>query len=203
MYVCFGKLTWRSPAGHDSDRRLNRIVLADRSSKLQFLIDTGADISVIPKTKIASSQVQNNLMLYAANGTKIQTFGTKLIKLDLNLRRVFAWSFVIADVNQPIIGIDFLKHFNLLVDVRNNCLIHAQAKISSRGQLPSICPSNTNISILLGTSEFDKLLGSYPELINPSQIVHNKQTPEVFHFIETSRPTVFSKPCRLSPELQK
>ena len=107
-------------------------------------------------------------MIYATNGTKIQTFGTKLIKLDLNLHSVFAWSFVIADVNQPIIGIDFLKHFNLLVDVRNNCLIDGQTKISSRGQLPSICPFNTNILILLGTSAFYKLFGSYPELINPS-----------------------------------
>ena len=32
----------------------------------------------------------------------------------------FAWQFVVADVTHPIIGVDFLSHFGLLVDCRNN-----------------------------------------------------------------------------------
>ncbi|KOX67629.1 hypothetical protein WN51_09040 [Melipona quadrifasciata] len=46
-------------------------------------------------------------------------------KLDLQLDREFVWRFVIADVEGPIIGIDFLSHYNLLVVPRNRRLLDA------------------------------------------------------------------------------
>lgn len=204
----FGKLNRRSLTGHDSDRRntISRILLADHTSKLQFLIDTGADVSVLPKNKLLTPKVQQNLVLYAANGSKINTYGTKLLTLNLNLRRNFTWTFVVADVQQPIIGVDFLKHFNLLVDVKNNSLIDSQTNLSSRGKFSSISSLDTNISILLGNTPFDKLLSQYPDLINPSKIaqnVSNPISPPIFHHIETKGPPVYSKPRRLSPELLK
>lgn len=205
MQVFFGKLDRRSFTGHDSDRRhINRILLADRTTKLQFLIDTGADISVLPKNRIMLPMSQENLVLYAANGSKIHTFGTKLLTLDLNLRRSFTWLFVVADVQQPIIGVDFLKHFNLLVDVKHNCLIDSETKLSSRGKFPNISSLDTNISVLLGNSKYEKLLSQYPDLIHPSQIVQNvNNSSTVFHHIETKGPPVYCKPRRLSPELLK
>lgn len=204
----FGKLNRRSLTGHDPDRRniISRILLADHTSKLQFLIDTGADVSVLPKNKLLAPKVQQNLVLYAANGSKINTYGTKLLTLNLNLRRNFTWTFVVADVQQPIIGVDFLKHFNLLVDVKNNSLIDSQTKLSSRGKFSSISSLDTNISILLGNTQFDKLLSQYPDLINPSKIAQNVNNPissSIFHHIETKGPPVYSKPRRLSPELLK
>ncbi|GFV17762.1 retrovirus-related Pol polyprotein from transposon 17.6 [Trichonephila clavipes] len=39
-------------------------------------------------------------------------------ELNLGLRRPFIWTFIIADVSSPIIGADFLKHFNLLIDLK-------------------------------------------------------------------------------------
>jgi len=54
--------------------------------------------------------------LSAANGTVIHTYGTETLTLNLGLRRMFTWKFVIADVSKPIIGIDFLAFFGLLVD---------------------------------------------------------------------------------------
>ncbi len=41
----------------------------------------------------------------------------------LGLRRKFQWVFVEAAVQQPILGADFLKHFNLLVDLKHKQLI--------------------------------------------------------------------------------
>src|SRR5215469_16897810 len=46
-----------------------------------------------------------------------------VLSLSLHLRRTFPWVFTIADVSQTIIGADFLKHFDLLVDLRRQCLI--------------------------------------------------------------------------------
>lgn len=169
---------------------------------MTFLIDTGADISVIPKIYAPHAKSQNDLTLFAANGTKIATYGTKRIALDLNLRRQFYWSFVIADVRQPIIGVDFLKHFDLLVDAKNHRVIDAKTKLSSNGQLPKHDSLSSNITILVGTTQFDQILNQYPELINPSQPTNVKLSNQIFHHIETKGPPVSSKPRRLAPNIQ-
>lgn len=71
-------------------------------------MDTGAEISVLPVDK--NSKIKpSNFYLYAANNTKIQTYGRKILKLDLGLRRQFTWQFVIAKISKPIIRADFLK----------------------------------------------------------------------------------------------
>lgn len=61
-------------------------------------------------------------MLYAANGTAIRTYGTKLVTVDFGLRRRLNWTFTVADVSH-ILGADFLCHFNLLPDLRGRKLI--------------------------------------------------------------------------------
>lgn len=203
MLLSIGKLGGRSSAGHVPDRLINRVLLADPTSSMTFLIDTGADISVIPKSYAPYAEVQQDLTLYAANHSKIRTYGTKRITLDLGLRRRFSWSFVIADVRQPIIGIDFLKYFNLLVDARNHKVIDALTKLASDGKLPEINSSSSNLTILFGNSPFDNVLSQYPELINPSQPLNTDKTNKVFHHIETRGPPVFSKPRRLAPHILK
>ncbi|GBM53070.1 Transposon Ty3-I Gag-Pol polyprotein [Araneus ventricosus] len=76
-------------------------------------------------------------ILYAANNTKIKTFGTKRLNLDLGLRRVFPFNFIIAEVSHPIIGADFLERFELLVDVKNRRLIDSVTTLKSKGMT---CP---------------------------------------------------------------
>lgn len=70
----------------------HRLCVSDSNSGLKFLIDTGANVSVLPKSVISKNIVlsdDQSYTLYAANGTEIKTFGTKTLDLDLNLRRVF------------------------------------------------------------------------------------------------------------------
>jgi cleavage and polyadenylation specificity factor subunit 1 len=178
-------------------------MLADRTTKQNFLIDTGADISVLPKTFAPQAKSSDTLLLFAANGTKITTYGTKRLTLDLNLRRPLLWSFVIADVKQPIIGIDFLRHYNLLVDAKKGRLIDSFTKLDTQGTFHSNPSDTPNISILLGDSEFQKLLSQFPELTNPSQPTKSCESHSTFHHIETMGPPVFSKPRRLSADMLK
>ncbi|XP_055932984.1 uncharacterized protein LOC129963005 [Argiope bruennichi] len=178
-------------------------MLADKNSALNFLVDTGADVSVLPKHYAPKAAPSNELLLIAANGTKIPTFGRKHLTLDLNLRRTFTCSFIIANVNQPIIDIDFLKHYNLLVDVKNGCLIDAITKLITQGKYTSTKSLTSGISILLGDSEFYGILSQFPELTNPSQPTKNNKPTKIHHFIETTGQPVFSRPRRLSPELLK
>lgn len=89
----------------------SRLFVKDRISNLRFLVDTGADLSVIPYN-IFNNKIfkkDSNFCLSAANGTVINTFGTKLIEVDLGLRRSLKHEFIIAQVNRPIIGADFLS----------------------------------------------------------------------------------------------
>jgi hypothetical protein len=43
----------------------------------------------------------------AASGTTIHTYGWLPLSLIFGLRRDFTWRFVVADVTQHIIGVDF------------------------------------------------------------------------------------------------
>nr|VZH99561.1 unnamed protein product [Spirometra erinaceieuropaei] len=93
----------------------------DKSSGLRFLVDTGAEVSVIPplrRHRLKPSQFS----LQTANSTAISTYGQRCLTLDLGLRRRFQWVFIEADVKSPIIGADFLSSFGLTVDVRHRRL---------------------------------------------------------------------------------
>ena len=82
-----------------------RLVVHDKSSKKNFLIDSGADISVLPPTyndRFSSSKST----LFAANGSEIKTFGNRRLTIDLGLRRAYTWTFVVADVSSPGLLID-------------------------------------------------------------------------------------------------
>ncbi|BHF73760.1 hypothetical protein SprV_0401684300 [Sparganum proliferum] len=90
----------------------------DKSSGLRFLVDTGAEVSVIPplrRHRLKPSQFS----LQAANITTISTYGQRSLTLDLGLRRRFQGVFIEADVKSPIIGADFLSSFGSTVDVRH------------------------------------------------------------------------------------
>ena len=84
------------------------LFLTDRNSRRRFLIDTGAEVSVIPPSNADRRNKHDCLALRAVNGSSIATYGTRSLTLDLGLHRTFRWIFVIADIHTPIIGTDFL-----------------------------------------------------------------------------------------------
>ena len=91
--------------------------ISDHATGSRFLVDTGAAVSVIPPSRTERLHQRQNLSLQASNNTKIATYDMRSLSLELGLRRTFRWVFVIADVKKPILGADFLHHFNLLVDM--------------------------------------------------------------------------------------
>ena len=97
--------------------------MVDINSKLEFLIDTGAAVSVLPKrySKDFTSRSILAPYLYAANSQKITTYGTKELTLSFEgNNKLYKWSFIVADICDAIIGADFLSHYDLLVDCRNS-----------------------------------------------------------------------------------
>lgn len=62
-------------ADHDG-RGSRRIFVTDKKMKISFLVDTGANISVYTRSKINGHVNKNAYEVFAANGTRIATYGT-------------------------------------------------------------------------------------------------------------------------------
>ena len=160
------------------------------------MIDTGAEVSVIPPTN-SEKHHQNKFKLFAANGSIISTYGEKTLTVDLGLKRQFNWLFIIADVQKSIIGADFLKNFGLLADVRRGRLCDTITNIESIGKLSNT--TSSQLTSISNSAQYHKLLEEFKDITKPAlnapSIKHN-----IKHFIETTGPPVYEKPRRLSPE---
>jgi hypothetical protein len=93
--------------------RLNAIVpgsllhVTDRATQKKFLVDTGASSSILPNH---SPTTPSGPSLTGPDGTPIPCCGGCHLQLEFGRRR-FLWDFLLAAVNFPIIGVDFLKHY--------------------------------------------------------------------------------------------
>ena len=121
-------------AASSDESRTSRLFVTDRVTNIEFLVDTGSDLCVLPRTRVKGQTVLSDYKMYAANGSTISTYSFRIFELDLGLRRAFTWKFVVADVAKPIIGADFLNHFGLLVDLKRRRLLNNTTSLSSRGR---------------------------------------------------------------------
>lgn len=104
--------------------------MTDRLTKVGYLVDTGAEVSVVPPTPEDRKYRKETPPLQAVNGATIKAYGEKSLTLDIGHRRTFRWIFIIADVRQAIIGADFLRRFGLTVDLRQYQLIDTETQLS-------------------------------------------------------------------------
>jgi hypothetical protein len=93
--------------------------IEDQLSKRRFLVDTGASFSIYP---FSSKAVPTGPTLFGPAGKLIPCWGERSISLQFNNKK-FTWSFLLAAVSFPIIGVDFLRHFKLLIDPAANRLV--------------------------------------------------------------------------------
>ena len=174
-------------AGHSK----NRLLFArDCLSKRRFLVDTGAEISVLPATRTEKFSSSQGTKLTAANGSHIRTFGKPTISLQFNKQR-FRWTFTIAAVSQPLLGADFLRAHSILVDVKGQRLIDPSDFTSIT--LHSITAAAPHLdSIASAGDEFAKLLADVPDITTPS---FANPTPKhgVSLFIPTKGPPVHAR----------
>ena len=89
-------------------------------------------VSVIPPSQAERKHKQEEYTLQAVNHTAIPTFSNGSLTLDIGLRRTFRWIFVIADLKNPILGADFLRHYSLMVDVKRNKLLDSLTQLVSQ-----------------------------------------------------------------------
>ncbi|CAE1294852.1 unnamed protein product [Acanthosepion pharaonis] len=185
--------------------KTNRLFfIHDRASGLKFLIDTGAQISVL-LFKNCSKQTlfkHTSFKLQASNGTPITTYGERTLTLDIGLRREFTWTFTIADVAMPIIGADFLNHYKLSVELASQTLTDTSTNLQRCGFISKY--STIGLATVIPTANgYDEIIiRQYQSLLSPS--THNEPVKHhATHSIKTTGPLVHSQPRRLHPSKLK
>ncbi|CAE1258177.1 unnamed protein product [Acanthosepion pharaonis] len=168
----------------------------DRRNNIKFLVDTGAAISVIPP-KEQQDRKATPYKLQAANGSTIETYGAKTLTLNIGMRRDFTWTFTQADVKTPILGADFLAHYDLAVHMNTRTLSDNTTNIAVKGTLSRHNTTGISVTTCHGR-EYIEILNRYSDLIQPlagtGPARHQTQ-----HHIKTSGQPTFSHPRRLPP----
>ncbi len=174
------------------------LFIHERNSGKRFMIDSGADVSAFPPNLADRQRLNSGFTLQAVNRMSIKTYGQRMLKLDLGLRRSFPHIFIVADVPHPIIGADFLERLNLSLSVRRRCLTDDSTGLSVTGNTipctfqclshlpsPSPCP-------------YTAMLRKYPILTN---VTRTRDSPphDVAHHIRTTGLASFHRYRRLDP----
>ena len=157
--------------------RLQQLIITDTSRNRRYIVDTGAQVSVILASYIDRRSV--------ATTGPLQANGSSIASLYF-CGRVYSVRLVIADVRRPLLGTDFLREHNLLVDLKGQRLIEGSTFS------PTICnagiAADHDLALLDSTrNKFRKILGEFPDLLPPnfssSTVPHGVQ-----HYITTSGP---------------
>lgn len=187
-------------AADDCPTSNGRLFVFDRATKTQFLVDTGSDLCVFPRTALKERRPRTSYQLFAANGSIINTYGYAHLDIDLGLRRRFTWRFVVADVTKAIIGMDFLSFYNLVVDCRNKCLIDSTTTLNTTATSAQSSDMISSVKIVLGDSKYHDILRSYPEITRPSGTPKKPVHSTVHHIRTTPGPPISCTPRRLAPD---
>ena len=185
-----------------TDAKSRLFFVTDSNSRKRFLVDTGAEVSVVPSSMSGRHlQPINIIILEAANHSQIKTYGKRPMNLNFGLCRKLVWDFVVADVKFPILGADFLRHYGLLVDVRHNTLLDATTFLSVNGTASRV-QSVSPIVVEPRKSKYLHILKDFQSITKP--VTHATSVKHsTTHRIITKGQPVYSKPRRLASDKLK
>ncbi|KAK3724678.1 hypothetical protein RRG08_041160 [Elysia crispata] len=174
-----------------------QLFITDTKSGRRFLVDTGAQVSVVPATWFDKRSGETGPPLQAANGTHISTYGSRNVPLYFN-NRLYQACLIIADVKRPLLGADFCRQHNLLVALRGQRLIEADTYLSSPCSV-SKTPVNELAPVEVEENKFRKILHEFPDILRPTffsaDVKHG-----VRHFVPTTGAPIHARARRLAPD---
>jgi hypothetical protein len=186
-----GKLSGWGDAAAAASNPGTLFFITDAVSSRRFLVDTGSSFSLLP---FASRQRQRGPVLRAADGRRIPCWGFASVPIKLE-GEPYSWSFLRAAVKFPILGIDFLRHFRLLVDAAGNRLLpqqpeHQNVACNVLNATPPAAAARGN--------PWSAWLQEFPELAG-EMTIDKEHSHGVHHSIEMVGRPVTAKFCRLDP----
>ena len=165
-------------------------------------MDTGSSYSIIP---YSSSHPPTGPLLRTANGQRVLCWGERRLTVVFGGHR-YTWNFLLADVQFHIIGVDFLQHFQLLVDVAAKGLrpILHPATIAAAipaalqpGPQPSTSlptveaperPSSTTAAIQSSNKLVKDILANYADVLNEDGRLPPSSHGVEHHIVTSGRP---------------
>ena len=172
--------------------------VTDRLRDCRLLVDTGAQVSVLPPHALGRGdvvQTQEAPRLEAANGSEIRLHGAVVTTIQLGTN-TFSWTFLVADVSSAILGADFLAHHRITVDMRRQALRTEQGATCAVGT-----PTDTR-SLGVRTCaapDYRDILQDFPRVTSTSTQLLPVQHG-VTHHIVTRGPPKVGRPRRLAPD---
>ena len=166
-----------------------QVFITDANIGRRFLVDTGAQFCVIPPTWFDRHHREGGPPLQAENGTSIPTYGARNVSLRFN-ENTYEARLIIADVKCPLLGANFFRRHNLLVDLNSQRLIEADTYLSS----PCFVSKVTKIEIApieQDSNKFRKVLQEFPALLQPT-FSSDSVKRGVQHHVCTTGPPVHS-----------
>ena len=164
----------------------------DDCSGLDFLVDTGASVSLFPHQ---SGGRRRGPRLKQADGSALPCWGRRHITPCFGGRE-FPFTFLLAAVDCPILGIEFLAKFKWLVDVPGRQVLDAVTRTpiflvpaGERADTESLARVEAPAPIQRLLDEFKEVVGATFSDLKPQQGVQ--------HHIVTTGPPVHAKYRRL------
>nr|VZI48134.1 unnamed protein product [Spirometra erinaceieuropaei] len=139
----------------------------DSVTRRRFLMDTGAQISVVIRTPAKYRCPRCGLHLQAANCSPLPAFDSMFFTLDIGLSRSFPWIFVIGDIHHAILGSDLIAEFDLLADCRRSRLLDHTTGPSIRELNPFTTFSNLSVMDIAIACPHREHLLQHPNITNP------------------------------------
>ncbi|KAK3886577.1 hypothetical protein Pcinc_009226 [Petrolisthes cinctipes] len=173
----------------------------------RYLVDSGSESSTVFSTLLLSGKLQQREVVKVAPPALVSETTPLLHVIDRSSGSKFLvdtgasllmWTFVLAEVTQPILGYDFLKFHKLSVDPVRHCLLHQPSNRIIRSlNVETDSPRVMGVTI---DPTYDTILQEFQSLTKPATDATTPVDSPVYHYIETTGPPVFSRPRRLDPE---
>ncbi|KMQ83870.1 gag-pol polyprotein, partial [Lasius niger] len=148
--------------------------MTDVKTKVQYLIDTGSDVSVYPRNLVKGPLWSSPYQLYAANGTIIRTYGQITLEPNFGLRSSY---------------------------LQKGRLIDGKTELFTKKSPHT--KTGEGIKAVAKQTSYHDLLTAFSNILNPTGNEKEGRDSTVHHIKMTSGPPEGCRPRRLAPDKLK
>ena len=211
MFPCLNpskkRVKWLATATSRKPQNSSSVLFVkDKVNSIDFLVDSGSMVSVLPLIAAPSQKSPVSKNLFALNNTEIKSFGNCRLNIDIGLKvGCVDWNFEVADTSVAILGADFIKHHDLLIDLSSKKLFEKNSGLSRN--FLNLESSNVIKPVIVkpqcnnNESIFKQMIfQDFPNLLTFNAPATSAAT-KIRHEIITKGPPIRGKVRRLSPEM--
>ena len=166
----------------------------------QYLVDTGAEFSILPASFEDKRRLPPLENLEAANGSLVHVYGRRNTTLNFGQGKTYTHTFLLADVTKPLLGVDFFNSNNIGIDTKGRRMYDISSGDwfgggSSASSGKTICP----VESFGDRDSFGSILDEFPEITSPT-FTNKRVLHGISHYVPTSCLPIRSRPRRLDDQ---